>query len=337
VTNRVDRDVLGRLAVALMVGIAVGLLTREVAARESVTTDFEFLWRAVRLWVEGRDPYAMRPQTRDWPLGDRLFYPLPALLVVWPLHALSLPMAAAIFVAVPSGLLAWQLSRSGLWRLLALASPSLVLAAVFGQWSPWLVLGMLWPNLGFFFVCKPSLGLACLIARPTLRAVVGCAIIGLVSLVIWPRWPLGWLHNLSSVSGHPPPLRTPLGWLLLLVLLRWRQWESRLVLAMALIPQLYLFADQLPLVLVSRTRREATFMFLSSWICAGFWFVRHFARVGMVAAAEPYVMLGCYLPALWILLRRPNVGELPAWMERLRGRFLARRPDRRLPSYETPT
>jgi len=43
-----------------------------------------------------------------------------------------------------------------------------------------------------------------------------------------------------------------------------------------------------------------------------------------------YVLLGCYAPALYIVLRRPNEGPVPPWLERrvtrlpawLRGRAL---------------
>ena len=36
-----------------------------------------------------------------------------------------------------------------------------------------------------------------------------------------------------------------------------------------------------------------------------------------VQMSGPYVMLGCYVPALWIVLRRANIGEVPGWVERM--------------------
>lgn len=287
-----------------------------MAQRPGVLMDFEFLWRGARHWADGRDPYALRPWVRGWPLPDRLFYPFPALLTVWPLHWLSLPAAAAVFVSIPAGIVAWQLTRTSLWPLLALATPSFVLAAILGQWSPWFLVAMQWPLLGFLFTCKPTLGLACLTFRPTRSAVVGCAVLVLLSLALWPRWPLDWLHNLKSVSEHPAPIMTPTGVLLGLAALRWRQREARLLIAMALVPQLLFFADQLPLMLVARNRREALLLALGGWLSAGFWFVHQSAEFGAVLAAAPYVMAGVYLPALWIVLRRPNEGPLPAWLER---------------------
>ena len=41
------------------------------------------------------------------------------------------------------------------------------------------------------------------------------------------------------------------------------------------------------------------------------WVSRHFMRYAAVQLTGPYVMLGCYLPALWIVLRRPNVASEP--------------------------
>ena len=300
-----DRN--GRLVVAASVAIITALVVLELVSRPNVKTDFAVLWEAARLWDAGRNPYDLRPCC--------LFYPLPALMLVWPLHWLSLGTAAAIFVAVPSGLLAWRLSRDALWPLLAMATPSFVMAVVLGQWSPWLLLAMLWPALGFFLASKPTLGLACFIGRPTWPAVVGGAAITLISLAMWPRWPIAWLQNLGAVIEHPAPIATPFGGLIVLALLRWRRSDSHLLLAMACVPQLLLFADQLPLMLIARTKREAALLAVGGWITAVFWFVQESWQDGAVSFAAPYVMAGCYLPALWIVLRRPNAGPVAAWLE----------------------
>jgi hypothetical protein len=313
-SSRGDR--IGRAIVAVTIAIAAATVVWILIGQPREHMDFEFLWRGSRAWAHGVDPYAMRPKTRDWPLADRLYYPLPALLLVWPLRWLSLRAAAAIFVAVPSALLAWRMSRRALWPLLLLGTPSFVMAVVLGQWTPWFLVAMYWPVVGVLFTAKPTIGLACLAARPSWRAITGCVAIALLSLALWPLWPLAWLHNLTFVVSHPAPIRTPLGVLLLAALLRWRRPEARLLLAMAVVPQLLLFADQLPLMLVARTKRDAAILLLSGWLCAAMWFVRDAANYGGVRAAEPYVLLGCYLPSLLIVLRRRNEGALPTWLER---------------------
>jgi hypothetical protein len=300
------RDDRGRLVVAAAVTLTAVLFVLELVARPNVFTDFEVLWRGARVWQSGGNPYAMKPCC--------LFYPLPALMLVWPVHSLPLGLADAIFVAVPAGILSWRLSRHGLWPLLALASPSFVMAAILGQWTPWLLLAMIWPTLGFFFASKPTLGLACFLQRPSWRALASALAFVLLSLALRPSWPLEWLRNLPAVVEHPAPIAAPFGWLLAFALLRWRQREARLLLAMACVPQLLLFADQLPLMLIARSRLEAAVLAIGGWVAAIFWFVQESEKFGAVSFAAPYVLTGCYLPALWIVLRRPNSGSVPHWV-----------------------
>ena len=310
-----DADVRGRLMLSIAVGVITALFALELATRPNVHTDFEVLWRATRMWVSGRNPYGLFPCC--------LFYPLPALMLVWPIQWMSREVATAVFVALPAALLAWRLSRHALWPLLALASPSFVMAVVLGQWTPWLMLAMLWPACGFFLASKPTLGLACFAYKPTIPALISGAAITLLSLVIWPQWPALWLRNLPAVIEHPSPIAAPFGALLGLAVLRWRRREARLLLAMACVPQLLLFADQLPLMLVARSAREAALLTVGGWVAAIFWYVREADRFGAVSFAAPYVLVGCYLPALWIVFRQPNEGPMPHWMERLVGRWPA--------------
>ena len=309
-------DFFGRGVLAGAIALAAAWLAFNMADNAHFVPDFEFWWLATRRWLTGTNPYAMRPETPEWHLHDRLFYPLPALLVTAPIAWLSVQWAAAVFVGLPTAMLAWRLSRIALWPLLLFASPSFLAAASTGQWSPWLVVAMLYPAVGFVFACKPTLGLACFAYRPTRRAAAGGVIILLVSLALMPHWPRQWLDNLQEVVAHPAPIRTPFGWLIALAVLRWRRREARLFIVMACVPQLLLFADQLPLALVVRTRRGAWCLVLSSWVAFLIWWMRFFPLNGAVNMSAPYVMVGCYLPALWIVLRQPNEGPVPAWLER---------------------
>jgi hypothetical protein len=180
------------------------------------------------------------------------------------------------------------------------------IAAFIGQWSPWLTFATLVPSAGFLLACKPTLGLACFCYRPTWRAFWSGTAIMVLSLALMPMWPWEWLENLEHVQRHPPAILTPGGWLLALALLRWRQREARLLFALACVPQLLFFADQLPLFLVARNRREALLFTLCGIVVGVIWVSRHFMRYAAVQLTRPYVMLACYLPALWIVLRRPN-------------------------------
>ncbi len=313
-----------RVFVSVTIGIVAGWLC---AAKAATGTDFEFFWRGARLFAAGIDPYAMRPGSPGWPLPDAFFYPGPALVAVWPLHPLLLPVAAGVFMALASGLLAWRLSASGLWRLWVLGTPSFIMAVAIGQWSPFITLAALLPGAGFFLACKPTLGLACFAYRPTWRGATGVAAIIVFSIVLLPAWPREWLMNLQLVEQHPSPITLPLGWLLVISLLRWRQPEARLLFAMACVPQLLFFADQFPLGLVAKTRREAVAMALCGVAAFTGWWATLLPGDLYVMQAQPFVMVGFYLPALAIVLSRPNEGILPQRVERLLAslRCMARR------------
>lgn len=296
-----------RFALCLVLAFAAAWCAAMVAASGKVTMDFEFYWRGARLWLDGRDPYAMRVGSADWPLSDVLFYPLPAVLALVPVARLPLGIAAALFVGVPIGLLAWSLSRRAQWPLLMLASPGFLLAVLFGQWAPWLVLGMLTPALGAVFVCKPSVGLACFAARPNWRAAIGCAALILLSIALWPGWVSEWRTNLASLEAHRPPILTRWGWPLAAAAIRWRDRDARLVLSLACVPQLLGFMDQSPLLLVARSRREMVFLVIAAWMAALPWIRELGDPAGpRMASAWPAVLLGAYLPALYLVLRRPR-------------------------------
>jgi hypothetical protein len=233
----------------------------------------------------------------------------------------SLRAGHIAFVVAGTGLLAWRLSRNALWPLLIFASPAFAMAARLGQWSPYLTFAAITPGAGFLLACKPTLGLGCFAYRPTWRAVTSAVVIVVISLLTMPSWPKEWLDNVGQVRAHPAPIATAAGPFLALALLRWRQREARMLLVMACVPQLLMFADQLPLFLVARDRREALLYTLAGLVVAMIWIPRHYLQAGIVALTAPYVLVGCYLPALWIVMRRPNEGPVPHWMEDLARRL----------------
>lgn len=304
-----------RIVVALLIALVAGVAAAAAAARTigtPVPGDFEFWWRATRIWVGGGNPYAGVPNTAGWPLPDPLFYPMPALVLTWPLHALALPVAAGLFMGVSSGLLAWALSASGWWRLWLLASAPFAMAVKLGQWTPLLTAGVILPVAGIALAAKPTLGLALAMYRLDRRTIAGAALFGVATLLLRPTWPMEWLANLQHVATHPPPIATPLGCILVLALLRWRQPEARLLFALACVPQLLFFADQLAVGLVARTRSELTTLValqLGAWLCWWAWIGPNDAYVD---AAAPFVLLGVYLPALVMVLRRPNSASAAA-------------------------
>ena len=172
-----------RVAVAVAVGLNAALFAvNTLQSPGHVTyTDFEFYWRAMQLWREGIDPYAMRPGEwpASWPLRDRLFYPLPALMVIWPLHPLAFRAAAGVFAGAAAAWLAWiRTSDRQWWRLLIFCTPMFVTSVMYGQWSPLLTVGALVPAAGFLLASKPTLGLACFLYRLSCKGAISVAVIG---------------------------------------------------------------------------------------------------------------------------------------------------------------
>ena len=293
-----------RLAVALLIGVAAGAFTALSLSRAHEPSDFEFWWRAARVLLDGGDPYLRVENTSGWPLPDRLFYPLPTLLVTVPVAWMPLPLAAGIMLGLSSGVLAWVLSREGLGRLWLFATPGFLMALKVGQWSPILTLAALVPALGWLAAVKPTLGVAVLAYHPTRRAIVGALGFLAVSVAVLPRWPLEWLANLHSVAGHPAPIRTILGAITVLALICWREPEGRLLLAMACVPQLLFFADQLPLALIARSAREAMFLVAVGTAAWWTWWWTTRGQSSYVPMAAPFVIVGTYWPSLALVLRR---------------------------------
>jgi hypothetical protein len=79
------------------------------------------------------------------------------------------------------------------------------------------------------------------------------------------------------------------------------------------------FYDPLPLLLVPRAFRSLLLLGLAShaalW-ASTWWYVTHHLEGGArFLATAPFALWGIYVPALVMVLLRPNCGPLPVWME----------------------
>jgi hypothetical protein len=233
-----------------------------------------------------------------------------------------LPELAAIvaFVWVSTALLAWAITADGWYRLPLFLSSAFVLAAWSAQWSPLLTAALCIPSLAWIFAAKPNMGLALLVSAAraqTIRvALIGGLVLSVVSLLIFPGWPLEWLAALKTARHIHAPILLPGGVFVLLALLRWRRPEARLIVALACVPQTTWWYEALPLFLIPATYRESLLLSLVSSL--GILFQLEFTppatEIEFNRTVGVLMIAFIYLPATLLVLLRPNRGELPPWL-----------------------
>ena len=318
-----------RLLIALGIGAAaVGIAAIQAVALHGAPTDFGWIWFAARASLHGRDAYQLIGPGREWDYVLPFLYPLTAPTVILPLALLPLLAARLCFVGVSSALLAYGITRDGYARLPVFLSGAWLIAVIAAQWSPLLVAAALIPELTWVYAAKPNFGAALLLSTGTRRswrvAVIGGVLVLLVSLVLNPHWFASWLGIVRQDEGRKMPLLTPAGVLLLLALLRWRRRDAHLILLLAVTPMTIVAYDALPLFLIPSTLVEATLLSIGSVLAARLHVFVHSwpQETGWPVATAGHLVL-TFWPALVMILRRPNEGDVPPWLERLSARFPA--------------
>ena len=329
--------------VRLLIAVAAGLLGAgfvELVARKGLPimdarTDWDHLWVAARMLFDGVDPYqAIGPHAgATFRLPARMIYPLSTVVAITPLALLPLAVARALFVGGSMALLAWALSADRLWRCLWLVSAPIVLTMGLGQWAALTTAAGLLPWAGGFLALKPQnavVWLAATLSRRMLLQVVAVgAVLGVVSLVVQPGWLVEWREAVAVHSSIRPLIVRPLAWPLLLAALRWRRPEARLLVAMALVPINPGPYELVPLVTVARTRLELLVLWWGGVLTqVGQRLALHYLGewTYSIGALRDAMIVGLCLPALVMILRRPNEGEVPSWIERLAARATRRPP-----------
>jgi hypothetical protein len=298
-----------------MATVAAGVMTAAAWYAESgvrFKSDLDQLWIGGRALLAGDNPYDVVRATGEYPL----VYPLPAVTLILPLTLLPLEFARLLFAGLTAFIGGYGLARHGPWTALALLSPVWWAATIQGQVAPALAGAAMIPALGFLYAGKPTIALALWASRPTVSAVVGSLVVVLLSFLLMPSWIPAWLTDLPTTTAHfKAPVVRPGGFLLLLAFLRWRTPEGRLLGVWSLIPRTESLYDLLPLYLLTFSWTSAGLLTVTTFgtlVALGIWGPPRDASLEVRhAIAWPWMLAGCYMPALFLVFTRPATGRRP--------------------------
>jgi hypothetical protein len=292
--------------------VAAGWWCRDYLARNPQfwAADFTFPWRAAGHLLAGRDPYEFMPRVPTYAESGPFPYPLTSAIVALPFARLSPPAAGGLFIGISFAVLAFALTRAKYWPLVTFLSAPAILTLTTTQWSPLILASVLLTGIGWIAAAKPNLGLVAFALKPQWFTIIGGLLLCAVAFVLVPKWPLEWLEHLKLATlTYRPVAMWPFGAVGLLGLFRWRTFEGRALAAMTLVPVAPFHYDHLLLWLVPRSWQESLVLSACSWV-----------SVIVMLATTPHdltrdprlvqgiIVAGMYLPAVVMVLRRPNVG-----------------------------
>lgn len=317
-----------RITASLAIAVIVALFSVFKGIQDAPAPDFAMFWVSARALVAGQNPYAIPRVVGEFTFESGFLNPLPAAVVVTPVAGMPFLLATAVFNAVGMGLLAFALSRKDWQRMPILMSFPALYSLVLGQWSPYVTAAAVSPWLAWAAVCKPNIGLTAFARSPSWRFVWVAAATLAFSFVVRPAWLGEWLSSLQTV---PPgtkvaPVAIPGGLLLLAALIRWRRPDARLLVAMSCVPHTMMFCDELILGLLAETRKQALIFSIWSYgaIAAAALIVTPQAGDAAYYRLLSHVVVwGYYLPALVVVIRRPNEGHVMPFVERMAARWPA--------------
>jgi hypothetical protein len=143
--------------------------------------------------------------------------------------------------------------------------------------------------------------------------VIGGTALVALSFAAYPGWVREWLDAVAR-TPHKPHLLRPLGFLLLLAALRWRRPEARMLALLSLVPQTTALYEVLPLVLITENKAQAMGFAVLTMVAHLLFFLGPQGPWPVGAAYQWWILLSLvYLPALVLVLRRPNRTETDGW------------------------
>jgi hypothetical protein len=303
------------------VGIAVTIAAIGVAYAAHVQAtvksalDFDQLYMAAKFLLARRDPYRLIGPGREynWPF-QYFLYPLTSAAGIIPLTILPLATARLVFAGVTSSLYLYALAfqPGSRWRYVTVLSKPFQATLLVGQPTFLLASMVTLPWTCAFGAIKPNIAAAVIAANPKRPAIIAALLGGVallaVSLALQPRWPLEWLEMVRA----DPYRRTAVG----------QTGGFLLILALAVVPQTLGMYDGLLLFAIPRRASE----FIALVVISHFAFLVTFFDPSLttmdnyVAATAAAVTHWLFLPTLLMVLWRPNVGVVPAPVERLMSR-----------------
>jgi hypothetical protein len=299
-----------RIILSLIIVICSFCLSyKRLRERNSLASDFQWSLRAAQAWIGGNNPYETIRPTGEYPFSDFFRYPIYAAIVAVPFINLDPYMAGAAFFSIGSGLMALGMSKEGWKHFPVFLSSSYIYASGVAQWSPYIFAAALITPLHWLILTKPNLGLCAASYKPSLKRIGMILIILFLSLFLFPEWQFGWLEVALDQRYLPPALTHKTGLLLIFSLMFLSYPEGRLLLTMALAPQLLLFYDQLLLWLIPKSFVDSLLLTGASWLSYFSWNAYIKTHGGGIFEAGYFVVNLIFLPSL-ILLLKPVIREI---------------------------
>jgi hypothetical protein len=299
------------MCVAAALAVAGFWIVYWAALRGSVRTDFSLTWFGANALLHGANPFVLVGPglvfNSEWPA----LYPATAYLVGIPFAILPESLASAVFVGLSTFALAYGATRDSWHRLPMFASVAFMSSAHLAQWSILFTAALFIPWLSVAFAAKPQLGIPILAGERSRKgmaaALISAVILWCVSLVLVPAWPSEWLTFIVNADQLVTPVLRPGGFLVLLVLIRWRRPEAWLVALMAAMPQTSYSYNLLPLLAIGSTYRESAFLSITSSIgsLAMVYLTDAVGTPAAISAGSALLIALGYLPAVIVILRRP--------------------------------
>jgi hypothetical protein len=247
-----------------------------------------------RSLVSGAKPYSScMSLSRGLLAAD---YPMTTILALVPLSFLNDRLGAAMFWAISNGLLMYGILRRGELRfLLIFASGPYWATFIWQQFSVLVTAVILLPSLLPLALVKPQIGIPVILTNLTRKRALACALFVLLTFVVYPGWLFLWYGRSHYYDGVIPLLTLPLGPLLLILLLRWRNRDALYLLLLGCMPQRTLM-DVLSLFLLPKTTLNLAITCLLSWIPATIFILSPAAIVPKDLL--PLTLIFIYLPML---------------------------------------